>query len=347
MSLSLLVSHWRRLLPAVLVGLILCLGAALFVLDSSPSPPVEESSAPPTPAPPVDAAPPAVETPQANAETPQTFLNILAGILDKPEAAQYPSAPFWELVEDERMYKKFQGYLDRDPDARARWQAEWDEAQRESLEESLRHLHDENLNWFGHALMLSPSLRELDDYIELLAVNAVEPRTLKLLAIAENGSSAEKQVLSDTLTQFCQAYADRKEAEILDPVPILAAQLDPDGSTLSTLVAAAERRLDDWDRNQQLREEHERKNGLPVSARIPPTHGSKGVAYAGKTLLDRFLREPELRQGLNPAQLALLRQYEHFTEDNGLTGPEDFNLDAVMPLIDYARRLQELADPAS
>ncbi len=338
-------SHWRKIGLVGLVGLIIGLGAALFVLDSSPPPPIEESSAPSTLAPPVDAAPPTVDTPQAAAETPQTFLNILAGILDKPEAGQYPSAPFWELVEDERMYIRFQAYLDRNPEVRARWQAEWDEAQRESLEESLRHLHDENNKWIDHALMLTPSMQEYDDYIQLLAINAVEPRTLKLLAIAENGSSAEKQVLSDTLTQFCQTYADRQEGDIRDPVPILAAQLDPDGRTLSTLVAAAERKVQTYEESVRWDKAEDRRLGLP-SGYMPP-QDCQGVAYAGKTLLDRFLREPELRQGLNPAQLALLRQYEHFTEDNGLTGPEDFNMDAVMPLIDYARRLQELADPAS
>ena len=266
----------------------------------------------------MDAAPPTVDTPQAAAETPQTFLNILAGILDKPEAGQYPSAPFWELVEDERMYIRFQAYLDRDPDARARWQAEWDEAQRESLEESLRHLHDENCKWTLQALSQSPSMQEYDDYIQLLAVNAVEPRTLKLLAIAENGSSAEKQVLSDTLTQFCQAYADRKEGDIADSLPVLAAQLDPDGRTLSTLVAAAERKVQTYEAHVLWERAEGLKHGLP-SGYMPP-QDCQGVAYAGKTLLDRFLREPELRQGLNPAQLALLRQYEHFTEDNGLTG---------------------------
>ena len=125
---------------------------------ATPAPAVEEKT-------PVEEAAP-VLSPDAVPEAPKAMQSLLAKVLDDGEGGEaLPSSPFWTVVENTQVYKKFTGYLERNPTRYAKWQADWDTAQRETFEESLRHIHDEDCHWAHRALGLTsqiPILLERD-----------------------------------------------------------------------------------------------------------------------------------------------------------------------------------------
>ncbi len=310
----------------------------------------------------VEETPLALETPSETTE--DTLEDLLAGLLGEPDAnGKYPSAPLWTSIEDTRAYAKFLRLFERNPELRERWLAEWDKAQRETLDETLDVLHNdpgvvlEKDPATGETVVVrTPSyrnplfdivrLKDRPGFIDHLACTAGDPRVQKLMAIAENGSPSEKAELTDSLGRFCQNYAERKEGDIYDPVPVLAAQLDPDGRTLPTLVAAAERKIEEYEELVRCTQQRQRAAGRqerPASS-FPP-QDCRGVAYACNTLLDRYLREKALRTRLNPAQMGVLREYARFAQENDILGEGDPRFATVMPVIDYARRLNELATP--
>ncbi len=303
---------------------------------ATPAPAVEEKT-------PVEEGAPALP-PETAPEPPKAMQSLLAGVLDNAEGGKnLPSAPFWAVVEKTELYSKFMGFLERNPTIYAKWMADWDTAQRETFEESLWHLHNENCHWTHTALHRTSRILVIlkRDFNESLACDAAEPRVRRFMAVAEDGSPAEKQELADALTQFCRDYAEGREADLGNSVPVLAAQLDPDGRTLPIIVSAAERKIEEYEAEVRQDALDAETLGLPKPNRALPSD-CRAVAYACRSILDRCLTDAEVRRNMKPAQTGLLREYAHFIEDNGIAGSQDLTMDTVFPLIDYARRLNEL-----